>query len=168
MTMSTISTSDFRDALRFYAGGVCLVTSEQDGVRRGMTVSAFVSVSASPPLVAVVIDQAHTINALLAQDAACFAVSMLSEGQRQLADRFAFVKDEDRFLEGCWQAAETGAPVLADALAWLDCRVAGRTVAGSHTIFLGSVVASRVLATEQRPLLYWNRDYRSIEDEPED
>lgn len=85
-----------------------------------MTVSAFVSLSAAPPLVAVIIDRAHSINDLLDGDSACFAVNVLAHDQQALADRFAFVKDEDRFLVGRWQPASTGAPVLTDALTWLD------------------------------------------------
>lgn len=153
----------FRDALRHLPGGVSVVTSQRDGDRHGMTVSAFVSLSAEPPLVAVIIDQAHSINRLLAGDAACFAVSVLAHDQRSLADRFAFVKDEDRFLEGRWGAAETGAPVLADALTWLDCRVADRHPVGSHTIFVGEVLASAVPRPDEAPLVYWNRAYRGLE-----
>jgi len=39
-------------------------------------------------------------------------------------------------------AAETGAPVLEDALAWLDCTIHARHPAGTHTIYVGEVQAS--------------------------
>ena len=72
------------------------------------------------------------------------------------------VKDEDRFALGNWTTAETGAPVLTDALAWLDCRIHGRYPAGTHTIYVGEVVASDVPEEEAPPLIYWNRGYRKL------
>ncbi len=157
-----VSSTAYRDCLRHLAGGVSIVTTKHGDITHGMTASAVVSVSAEPPLVAVVIDRGHSINPLLEGDDACFAVSILAEEQRELADRFAFLKDGDRFLRGTWEHAETGSPVLADSLAWLDCRVSARQPAGSHTIFVGSVVASQVRRPDVSPLLYWNRAYRAL------
>lgn len=158
----TITSDEFRDALRLFGSGVTIVTSRAGDESHGMTASAFVSISAVPPLVAVVIDRKATINSLLAPSEACFAVSVLAEDQEDLANRFAFEKDEDRFLAGDWREAVTGAAVLADALAWLDCRVASRHEAGSHTIYVGSVVASEAPRGDALPLLYWNRGYRRL------
>ena len=81
---------------------------------------------------------------MLEEPEAVFAVNILGEGQSELSNRFAWVKDEDRFQLGDWAAAETGAPMLKDALAWLDCRIHARYPAGSHTIYVGEVVASNV------------------------
>ncbi len=72
------------------------------------------------------------------------------------------MKDEDRFSGGNWSSAETGAPVLTDALAWLDCRIHARYPAGTHTIYVGEVVASNVPQEEAPPLIYWNRGYRKL------
>jgi len=148
--------------LRCFASGVTLVTSRSGERVHGMTVSAFTSVSADPPLVAVAIDQAHAINSLLAGVAACFAVNILAEDQAELSERFAFTADGERFRSGDWGAAATGAPVLRDALAWLDCSVAGRHRAGTHTIYLGAVEAQAVPRPGGRPLIYWDRDYRRL------
>lgn len=158
----TISDQQFRDALRHFAAGVTIVTSRHGDAEKGMTVSAFVSVSAAPPMVAVVIDQANSIHPLLTAEGGCFAVNVLAHDQRTLADRFAFVREEDRFEEGSWSRALTGAPVLADALCWLDCRVEGHQPAGSHTIYLGAVVESALPRVDEAPLVYWNRDYRAL------
>lgn len=158
----TISSDDFKNALSLFASGVTIVTSTDGERRHGMTASAFMSVSAAPPLITVAIDQAHGINPLLDQQDACFAVSLLTAGHEELSNRFAFEKDEDRFLAGDWQTATTGAPVLADALAWLDCRLAARHPAGSHTLVVGEVVASAVPNPSGAPLLYWNRGYQRL------
>ncbi|KAB2965706.1 MAG: flavin reductase [Thermoanaerobaculia bacterium] len=162
-----ISSDAFRDALRHFPSGVTLVTLAAGGQRHGLTVSAFASVSPEPPLIAVAIDHRHRAHALLELPDAVFAVNVLGEDQRPLADRFAWSEEEDRFAAGSWSVAVTGAPVLADALAWLDCTIAARHVAGTHTLYVGRVEASAVPRPGGVPLLYWNRDYRRLAVPPE-
>ena len=102
-------------------------------------------------LTSVVIDRSGGIHSLLAGSQAVFAVSFLAENQEDLSHRFAFEKEDDRFLLGDWQKATTGAPVLADALAWLDCRVVERHEVGSHRLYVGSVVASATPRADGAP-----------------
>jgi 3-hydroxy-9,10-secoandrosta-1,3,5(10)-triene-9,17-dione monooxygenase reductase component len=99
---------------------------------------------------------------LLERKGAVFAVNILRQEQVHLSDRFAWVEDEDRFLEGHWTTAATGAPVLTDALAWLDCTILSRHAAGTHTIYVGAVQASGVPRPDEPPLVYWNREYRRL------
>ena len=61
----TISANAFRDALRHFPAGVTLVTLKAAGEVHGLTVSAFVSVSPDPPLIAVIIDHKHRAHQLL-------------------------------------------------------------------------------------------------------
>lgn len=157
-----VSPDELRDALRRLAAGVTVVTASVDGRRRGMTASSFAAVSIDPPLVSVAIDARHAIHPLLASPGVVFAVNVLAEDQAALSQRFAFVEDEDRFAEGAWRTAVTGAPVLADALAWLDCRPWTSFAAGTHTIHVGEVQAVAVPRPEARPLVYWDRAYRRL------
>jgi flavin reductase (DIM6/NTAB) family NADH-FMN oxidoreductase RutF len=159
----TISADAFRDALRHFPAGVTLVTMKSGGELHGLTVSAFVSVSPDPPLVAVIIDHQHRAHRLLEAPDAVFAVNILSASDRALAERFAWGPEKERFAAGTWTTARTGAPVLADAVAWLDCTIASRHAAGSHTIYVGAVQASAVPHPEGAPLLYWNRNFRHLE-----
>jgi flavin reductase (DIM6/NTAB) family NADH-FMN oxidoreductase RutF len=154
----------FRDALSRFPAGVTVVTIKAGDRVHGLTVSAFASVSPDPPLVAVIIDHQHTAHRLLESSGASFAVNILGEDQQELSDRFAWTRDEDRFQAGSWGSADTGAPVLVDALAWLDCRVHSRLPAGTHTIYVGEVVAAAT-PERRRPLLYWDRAYRRLEAE---
>jgi flavin reductase (DIM6/NTAB) family NADH-FMN oxidoreductase RutF len=157
-----ISAEQFRDALRQFAAGVTVVTIRSGETVHGLTVSAFASVSPDPPLVAMVIDHQHAAHALLEQPGATFAVNVLGEEQKGLSERFAWSPDAERFAFGDWKTAETGAPILVDALAWLDCTIHSRLVAGNHTIYVGRVVRSGVPRPEGRPLIYWSRDYRAV------
>ena len=158
----TISSEEYRDALRHFPAGVTVVTIKSGEHIHGLTVSAFASVSPDPPLIAVIIDHRHTAHALLEREGAVFAVNILRQDQIHLSNRFGWVKDQDRFLEGNWTTGITGAPVLADALAWLDCTLYGRHLAGTHTIYVGRVEASRVPAPGEQPLVYWDRGYRQL------
>jgi flavin reductase (DIM6/NTAB) family NADH-FMN oxidoreductase RutF len=158
-----VSAEDFRTALRHFPSGVTVVTLRAGEQIHGLTVSAFASVSAAPPLIVVAIDQRHYAYELLDREGAVFAVNILHEDQRELSDRFAWVKDEDRFAAGRWTTAATGAPVLADAAAWLDCTVHSRLEAGTHTLFVGEVCASGVPVPDRPPLIYWSRGYRRLD-----
>lgn len=157
-----INPDAYRDALRHFASGVTIVTIKSGAAIHGLTVSAFASISPDPPLIAVLIDRAHHAHALLERDGACFAVNVLGADHTGLANRFAYLQDDDRFAEGDWTTAETGAPILADAITWMDCTLHARYPAGTHTIFIGEIQASAVPREDQAPLLYWNRDYRRL------
>jgi flavin reductase (DIM6/NTAB) family NADH-FMN oxidoreductase RutF len=158
----TISPADYRDALRLFPAGVTVVTIRAGERIHGLTVSAFASVSPEPPLIAIMIDHQHGAHALLELPGAVFAVNVLGEDQAALSDRFAWSPDLERFELGDWMRATTGAPVLRDALAWLDCTLHSRHTAGSHTLYIGEVVASATPRAAARPLVYWNRGYRAL------
>jgi len=157
-----ISSQDFRDCLRLFPSGVTIVTIKSGERKHGLTVSAFISVSPKPPLVLVAIDQQHSGHPMLLEPGATFAVNILARDQMELSNRFAWIKDEDRFKAGDWGTAVTGAPILQDALAWLDCTVESSHEAGGHTLFVGLVQASHTPRPDQPPLVYWNRGYRHL------
>jgi len=157
-----ISSEDFRNALSHFPAGVTITTIRSGEQIHGLTVSAFASVSADPPLITVIIDKRHKAHAMIEEEGAVFAVNFLRHDQSELSNRFAWVKDQDRFAEGDWGTAETGAPILVDAMAWLDCRIFARYPAGTHTVVIGEVVASGVAENDVPPLLYWRRGYREL------
>ena len=159
-----VSSESFRDVMRHFPSGVTIVTIQSPAaeVVHGLTVSSFASVSPEPPLVLVSIDHRATAYTLLEAAGASFAVNILGHDQMELSNRFAWLKDEDRFGAGEWTTAATGAPILSDALAWLDCTVYSRFSAGTHTIYIGEVQASGVGRPDVKPLVYWNRGYRQL------
>jgi len=157
-----VTSEQFRQALAHFPAGVTIVTVRSGDRTHGLTVSAFNSVSTEPPLIAVIIDQRHRAAEMFNAPDASFAVNILSEDQSELSNRFAWVKDEDRFAQGNWGTATTGAPVLLDALSWLDCSIEARHEAGTHRIYLGLVQASNVPNETKPPLIYWHRGYRKL------
>lgn len=157
-----IDPEQVRQAMRHWATGVTIVTSCHDGHRHGMTVSSFTSISLSPPLLLVSLQQeAHTHG--LIKSSGVFGVTLLREDQSAISDRFAgrLGEDVDRF-EGL-QTFDllTGSPFLQDGLAFMDCQVAHEIPIGDHTLFIGRIVALQ-MAPEGRPLVYFNRNYRCL------
>ena len=157
-----ISSEAFRNALRHFPSGVTIVTIRAGEVVHGLTVSAFASISPEPPLIMIAIDHRHGAYEMLQQEGAVFAVNILHQDQMELSNRFAWLKDEDRFAAGSWDRAVTGAPILTDALAWLDCTIHNSYPAGTHTLYIGEVQASATPRAEASPLIYWNRGYRLL------
>ena len=156
-----IPSDQFKYVMRQWASGVSVVTMQAEERRHGLTVSGFLSISPEPPLVLISVGQELTSDSLL-QASGAYAVNLLREDQRELSDRFAGRLGEvDRFEGQSTHTAATGAPILDDCLAWLDCRVVSTQVVGDHTLFIGEVVAAGVHGPG-RPLLYWNADYRQI------
>lgn len=163
-----ITSEEYREVLRHFPSGVTIVTIKAGEEVHGLTVSAFASVSPEPPLITVLIDKRHHAYPLLETEGAVFAVNILRQDQEELSNRFAWVKDEDRFAKGSWAEAVTGAPILTDAAAWMDCTIRDRFPAGTHTVYVGEVQASRVPEPDTLPLVYWNRGYRHIHSHEED
>lgn len=160
----TISSEKFREALRNFPAGVTIVTIKTPSQEKphGLTVSAFASISPEPPLIMIAIDHRASGHEMLQEEGAVFAVNILSQEMSELSNRFAWIKDEDRFAVGNWGTAVTGAPILKNALAWLDCKIDKRYEAGTHTIYIGEVQASDTPSFGDPPLIYWNRGYRYL------
>jgi len=132
------------------------VVGVADGERRDAFTAAWITqVSFDPLQLALSINPEHASYPILIA-AGVFAVSVLSEGQIELARHFGTQSGRavDKLAGQHWQAALGGAPVLLDALAYLECRVAGRHSAGDHEIVLGQVVGGRVLDPKAAPLRY--------------
>jgi flavin reductase (DIM6/NTAB) family NADH-FMN oxidoreductase RutF len=158
-----VDADTFRAVLAQWPTGVTVVTTVRDGVPHGMTASSFTSVSLDPPLVSVCIARHVTSHDLIAAGGV-FAVSILGKDQVEHGKRFAGMLDlDDRFADLAVTTAVTGAPVLPEALGWLDCRVWAEYDGGDHTIFLGEVVAAGT-DPSTAPLLYHGRTWGQLAD----
>jgi len=153
--------SEFRRILGHWGTGVAVVTTRlPDGRPWGLTANAFASVSLEPPLVLVCVDLTSDTHAGL-RAAGVFAVSVLAADQERLARRFADGQVGDKFEGIAWRVETSGAPVLEDVTAWVDCRVHAEHPAGDHSIFVGEVVAGG--AAGAAPLLYYRGGYGRFE-----
>ncbi|MDB4950252.1 MAG: hypothetical protein JWM27_2901 [Gemmatimonadetes bacterium] len=151
-----IEDTEFRRVMGHFATGVSVVTTlRADGHPTGLTLSALASVSISPTMLLVCLDRASETHRAIARFGA-FAVNVLAEGTGEaLARRFA--AKSDKFTGVAFRSEATGAPVLDDALAWMDCRVVQALPGGDHTIYMGEVVAGD--ACPGTPLVYYRGGY---------
>ena len=157
-----VSAAAFVEAMRGAVTGVSIVTTDGAAGRYGVTVSAFSSVSAEPPMVLVCINRSSPVSAALGRNK-CFAVNMLSTLQQSLADTFAGRPGSCPpydFGAARWNESTTGVPVLAEAVAAFDCVLVATIDAGTHRIFIGRVVC--VAASARDPLIYSNRTYGRV------
>ncbi len=150
--------------MRHWASTVTIVTTRTENVIYGLTATSFSSLSVQPPMVFVSIYRKTHTHPLIEQSG-IFCVNFLAPDMTQLSDRFAGRMPEvDRFAGVNYHSEITGAPVLTDAIAFLDCRVVEGLVTGDHTIFVGQVEAAGIQKPEQTPLLYYMGDYHIIGD----
>ncbi|MDX1601286.1 MAG: flavin reductase family protein [Anaerolineales bacterium] len=159
----TIDPESLRTILRRWASGVTVVTSADGDELHGMTVSSFASVSLEPPLVLVCLERS-TRTYELVRRAGIFAISILATDQRDISDLFAGrIPDEgDRLSNVRYRLAPTGSPVIEGSLGFLDCTLVAHHEAGTHSVFIGQVESAEVLE-QGAPLLYFDRNYRSLE-----
>jgi len=155
---------EFRRAMSHFATGVTIITA-WDAQHRptGLTASSFTSVSLHPPLVLVCVSQkAQSYPAIKA--AGRFAVNILSTGQEAVSRRFATTSGGDEKFAGLeYRPGPRGLPILADALAELECTVVNAYPGGDHTIFVAQVETAECRGDlGKEPLLYFRGKYSRL------
>ena len=126
--------------------GVYALTVRHAGDEHGMTASWVTQASREPPMVAVAVENtSRTIE--LIRDAHHFAVTLFQQGQHELAGKLGRPSaSAPQKLKGIKTrpAPASGAPILADGLGWLECRVVATLPSGDHTLVLGEVIGAGV------------------------
>lgn len=146
--------TDFRAAMGQVCTPVAVVTAFDGQRPHGTTVSAFMSLSMAPPLVAVALDNDSELLELVRRTGR-FAVNVLSDEQPHLALAFA-KKGPDKF-DGMDWSTNGGLPQLAGTSVWLRCETASLTAGGDHTIISGAVMD--VTHCNRPPLTYHRRTF---------
>ncbi|MDQ1465785.1 MAG: 3-hydroxy-9,10-secoandrosta,3,5(10)-triene-9,17-dione monooxygenase reductase component [Actinomycetota bacterium] len=143
-----------------FATGVTIVTATDNGEPVGMACNSFTSVSLDPPLVLYCAAKDSTTWPRL-HNAGHFAVNVLDEDGEAVCRVFA-TKGVDRFVDVTHHRGATGAPILADAIAYIDCETETEHDAGDHVIVVGRVVELGY-ASEGKPLLFYRGGYGHFE-----
>ena len=149
----------FRRVIGHFATGVTVITTRDEDVDQGATASAVSSLSLEPPMLLVCLNMRSGTQEAIHRTRA-FGVNILAEDQGALAERFA-MRGGDKFAETKVERGELGVPLLADALAYCECRVAEDVTAGTHRVFLAEVV--RAVAREGAPLTYFRGQFGRFE-----
>jgi len=160
----SVDGNSFKTTMRRWVSGVTIVTSHAKDVASGeerdagMTVSAFSSVSAEPPLVVVCLHALTRTHAAV-EASGVFAVNLLSSEQQVLSARFA-TSTAERFDGLTIRRGLTGAALIDGAIAQLECELVSSHREGTHTLFVGKVLACSTAPGE--PLLYAAGGYRRL------
>lgn len=136
----SVDPREIRRAFGSFMTGVTIVTAQSDdAVPVGFTANSFSSVSLDPPLLLVC--PSKSLNSFpVFRRCENFAVSVLAEDQRAIANVFAS-DSSDRFARIGWQEDASGCPILNGAAATFSLRVHERVDAGDHMVLLGEVEA---------------------------
>lgn len=150
--------------MRQLPGAVSVITVGRGEERSGLTVTSVSSLSLDPPTLIVCVNKQSSSWPLLQRHKA-FGVNVLRAGQQAVAERFAGrggLKGAARFGDEPWITLATGVPLLADALAVIDCGLEETIDRHSHAIVIGRVEAVQV-APNGEGLVYWRGHYSGSE-----
>ncbi len=123
-------------ALGKIVGSLCIVTTHQENLNGAMLASWVSQATFNPPGLTVAIAKERAIESLL-PIGSNFVLNILQEGKHlSLMKQFLkpFAPGEDRFAGVACQDGENGCPILADALAYVECRVEQKMEGGDHWI----------------------------------
>lgn len=152
--MNDIATT-FRDVMADVCTPVSVVTSMDGDRPHGTTVSAFASLSMTPPMVLVSLDRGSDLLAVV-QSTNQLGVNILASDQHGLALQFAR-KGANKFTGVGW-STRRGVPRLDGVSGWLACDVADLVPGGDHILALCTVVDAQTQPTGL-PLTYRSRAF---------
>jgi 4-nitrophenol 2-monooxygenase / 4-nitrocatechol 4-monooxygenase, reductase component len=149
----------FRHVIGHFASGVTVLTAHEGDEDFGATASAVSSLSLEPPMLLVCLNTRGRTQQTI-HGSRSFGVNILDEDQGIVAERFASPRGP-KFAGLNVERGENGVPLLADSLAYCECRVAEDVVAGTHRVFLAHVI--RAVAREGSPLTYFRGKFGRFE-----
>jgi flavin reductase (DIM6/NTAB) family NADH-FMN oxidoreductase RutF len=161
--VSEVDPQALKGALRQLAGGVSIITTGVDHERTGATVTSATALSVHPPRMLVSLNKTSSTWPVL-QKHGTFAVNVAGARHEQLANQFAGVgglKGAERYNGADWTSLVSGAPVLADAVAAIDCELEEAIERHSHVIIIGRVLAVR--SNEGVSLAYVDGAYHRLD-----
>jgi flavin reductase (DIM6/NTAB) family NADH-FMN oxidoreductase RutF len=136
--------------------GLYVLGSRAGERRNGMTINWVTQVSFDPKLVAVAIERTAYTHELVV-DGGAFTVNFVAQEDRAIVRKFTKPVDVDlgaRTLNGfAYHDAITGAPILDQAVAYVDCEVRQQVEVGSHSLFVGEIVDAAFQVPEDTPVL---------------
>lgn len=138
--------ADLDKALGRISGGLYIITAKKGGVSSAMLASWVSQASFKPLGFSIAVAKDRAIESLM-QVGDRFVLNVLEEGNYQtLMKHFLkrFAPGADRFEGVKTQPAENGAPILSDALAYMECEVVSRMDCGDHWAVYSTVYAGRV------------------------
>jgi DNA-binding GntR family transcriptional regulator len=163
-TAESVDTDLFRHVVSHLASGVTVVTTRVDGRDHGMTASSVTSLSMDPPMMLACVNNAAPTSAAIERSGR-YTVNVLGQTHGDLAYQFAAPR-QDKFAGITIDRGAGGVPMIADAIASIECEVTEQVVGGTHSVFLGHVTSAT--AREGAPLTYFRGGFGRFEFERND
>jgi flavin reductase (DIM6/NTAB) family NADH-FMN oxidoreductase RutF len=136
--------------------GLYVIGSRAGEQRNAMTANLVMQVSSDPKLVGVSVEREAFTHQLIS-DGRCFSVNIISREDRAIVRKFTKPVEVDegaRTLNGFpFHDGASGAPLLDQAVAFVDCRLERAVELGAHTLFIGEVVDAGFTGSEDTPVL---------------
>jgi flavin reductase (DIM6/NTAB) family NADH-FMN oxidoreductase RutF len=157
-----VTPTNIRKVMGHFATGVCVITARMpNGSPCGVTINSFTSVSLDPPLVLFCLSHTSAVfSAFQAPRAGPFLVHILAASQEHVSQHMT-VHSPDFWQNTPFVWDEENCPQLEGCVARVRCHHHAQFDGGDHTIFVGRMVAMRVLS-EELPLLYYRGAYRQL------
>ncbi len=146
--------------------GLFIFTSKATDAREkspyaASTVTWVSQASFDPPLIMIALRKESWTNEAVRQSK-IFALNILGKQQKSVAGKFfKEIKVEGIKINGLeFEIGVTGAPLLKEAAAFLECTVEERIEKGDHSVLIGRIVNAKVRDTREDPILLrdtgWN------------
>ena len=146
-----------RRVLWSFPSGLYVIGSRAGERRNGMTANWVTQVSFDPKLVAIGVEHEAFTHELIREGGA-FVVNTVAREDRAIVRKFTKPVEVDtaaKTLNGFpyHDGPVTGAPVLDQAPAFVECAVRQTIEVGGHSLFLGEVVNAGFQSAEDTPVL---------------
>lgn len=130
---------------------LALIGSASDGEWNAMTTSWVTQLSMEPVIIGVVVDNSSLTHRLIS-DGGSFTVNLWSPDDTRVFVKFSkpATREGDSLNGRPVRAGSTGAPIFAEAVAWMECEVRQAIDFGTHTLFAGELVDAAVNDEESR------------------
>lgn len=156
MSGANIDPALFRQVLGSYPTGVCAITAlDEEGKPAGLVIGTFTSVSLDPPLVGFLPDKGSSSWPKI-EKAGRFCVNVLASDQQEVCRQLA-AKGTDKFAGLDYAVSEHSLPVIANAIARIECTIRSISDAGDHWFVLGDVLSLETTRDDDPMLFYRGR-----------
>ncbi|MEJ2408732.1 MAG: flavin reductase family protein [Novosphingobium sp.] len=156
MSETTIDPAAFRKVLGSYPTGVCVITALDGEKPTGMVVGTFTSVSLDPPLVGFFPDKSSSSWPLI-EKAGHFCVNVMGSDQQDVC-RSVSARGAEKFVGVDYVMSDHNLPIIANAIASIECKLYSVTEAGDHWFVLGQVLRMETVR-EDDPMLFHRGRY---------
>lgn len=147
-------------AQKYLSHGVYVISTFHNGRANALTAAWVARASFVPPIITISVGKARFSHDMI-RDSGIFAVNVLGPEDIETGKHFGLKtgRRTDKFEGVGYETRTTGAPVLKECIAWLDCTVLSHHEAGDHTVFIGEVVDAGIRRHGASPLIYDRDDF---------